>query len=57
MSHLYPPALRLARPLPTDRFVEGLAPLHALLDRKAKEPASADTFGGDARPERSDDDD
>jgi hypothetical protein len=42
MSHLYPPALRIARPLATDRFIEGLAPLHALLDRKAKEPAGAD---------------
>ncbi len=42
MSHLYPPALRLARPLATERFVKELTPLHALLDRKAKEPASAD---------------
>lgn len=38
MTHLFPPALRLARPLPVDRFVEGMAPLQALLDRKAAEP-------------------
>ena len=56
MSHLYPPALRLARPLATDRFIEGLAPLHALLDRKAKEPSSADGFGGGGANNRSDDD-
>ena len=55
MSHLYPPALRLARPLATDRFIDGLAPLHALLDKKAKEPASADGFGAGTN-NRSDDD-
>ena len=53
MSHLYPPALRLARPLATDRFIDGLAPLHALLDKKAKEPASAD--GGAANSKDDDD--
>jgi len=51
MSHLYPPALRIARPLSTDRFIDGLAPLHSILDKKAKEPASADGGSG-----RSDDD-
>ena len=42
MSHLFPPALRLARPLTTERFVKELTPLQAVLDRKAKEPAGAD---------------
>ena len=27
MSHLYPPAMRLARPVSVDRFVDGLAPM------------------------------
>lgn len=57
MSHLFPPALRLARPLATDRFVEGLAPLHARLDKKAKEPPSADGFGGGNANTRNNDDD
>ena len=51
MNHLYPPALRLARPLPVDAFVDGLAPLQAVLDKKAKEPPR-----GDAGPTRGDDD-
>lgn len=38
MSHLLPPAFRLARPMPVDRFIGTLAPLQAELDRKAKEP-------------------
>ena len=53
MSHLYPPALRIARPLPADRFIDGLGSLRALLDRKAKEPASAADFG-DSRGGRDD---
>jgi hypothetical protein len=56
MSHLFPPSLRLARLLATDRFVNGLAPLHALLDKKAKEAASADGFGTGSADNRSDDD-
>ena len=43
MSHLFPPALRLARPVSVDAFVGGLAPLRAVLDKKAKEPARDDT--------------
>jgi len=39
MSHLFPPALRLAKPISTDAFVDGLAPLKATLDKKAREPA------------------
>jgi hypothetical protein len=42
MSHLFPPAVRLARPVAVDAFVDGLAPLQATLDRKAKEPARGD---------------
>ena len=43
MSHLFPPALRLARPVPLDGFVQGIAPLQAVLDKKAKEPPHGDT--------------
>jgi len=42
MSHLFPPALRVARPVTTDAFIGGLAPLRATLDKKAKEPAGGD---------------
>ena len=45
MSHLFPPALRLAKPVAADRFVEALAPLQAVLDKKAKEPPSGDSSG------------
>jgi FHA domain-containing protein len=38
MSHLFPPVFRLARPIATDKFIDGLAPLKASLDKKAKEP-------------------
>ncbi|HEX6361562.1 MAG TPA: hypothetical protein VFZ93_01290, partial [Albitalea sp.] len=36
MTHLFPPAWRIARPVGTERFVDDLAPLQARLDRKAK---------------------
>lgn len=52
MNHLFPPELRVAKLVPVDRFVQGLAPMQAILDRKAKEPASGD---GDARPGGDDD--
>jgi hypothetical protein len=42
MSHLFPPALRLARPVPVETFVDGLATLQTQLDKKAKEPARGD---------------
>jgi hypothetical protein len=42
MSHLFPPALRLARPVDTASFVKGLAPLQATLDAKAKKRDSGD---------------
>ncbi len=46
MSHLLPPPLRLARTVPTDRFVDRLTALKPKLDEKANE---ADT-GGDQGP-------
>jgi hypothetical protein len=49
MNHLFPPALRLAKPVATERFVEGLAPLQAVLDKRAKEPPRGD--GGDGSDE------
>ncbi|MDP9045742.1 MAG: FHA domain-containing protein [Pseudomonadota bacterium] len=42
MSHLYPPAWRLARPVDPAAFVAGLATLKPTLDRKSKEPGSGD---------------
>lgn len=45
MAHLYPPALRLARPVPTDRFIDGLSNLKPLLDKKAKEQDSGEDGG------------
>jgi pSer/pThr/pTyr-binding forkhead associated (FHA) protein len=48
MNHLFPPQLRLARPTTVDRFVGGLAPMQAILDKKAKEQNGAgnDNDGG-----------
>lgn len=46
LSNLYPPALRLARPVPADRFVDGLAALQPVLDKKAKEAPTGDAGGG-----------
>ena len=42
MSHLFPPALRLAKPVSTEQFVDGLATLQPLLDRKAKEKTNGE---------------
>ena len=39
MSHLFPPMLRLAPAQPVERFVDGLASLKPVLDKKAAEPA------------------
>ena len=47
LSSFHPPALRLARPVDADRFVDGLAALQPLLDRKAKEEPSGDTGASD----------
>jgi hypothetical protein len=46
MNHLFPPVLRLARPVPTDRFVDGLTSLKATLDKKAKDTSGADEAAG-----------
>jgi hypothetical protein len=40
MNHLFPPALRVAKPISTDAFIDGLAPLKSVLDKKAREPGS-----------------
>ena len=45
MNHLFPPALRVAKPVTIDAFIDGLAPLKATLDKKAKEPARSDEGG------------
>jgi hypothetical protein len=50
MNHLFPPALRLARPVDTATFVKDLAPLQATLDAKARKRDS-----GDADAEAADD--
>jgi hypothetical protein len=47
LSSFYPPALRLARPVPAERFVDELATLQPLLDEKARE----ETPAGDAGPD------
>lgn len=47
MNHLFPPALRLAKPVSADAFINGVGPLKAKLDRKAKEPGRDDGGGHD----------
>jgi len=42
MNHLFPPQLRLAKAKPVDSLVDGLAPMQAILDRKAKEQSGGD---------------
>ncbi|HEX2543117.1 MAG TPA: FHA domain-containing protein [Caldimonas sp.] len=42
MNHLFPPQLRAATPVPVEQFVQGLAPMQAILDRKAKERSGSD---------------
>ena len=47
MNHLFAPALRVAKPVTVDRFVDGLAPMQAILDKQAKDKsASADDAAG-----------
>ncbi|MEO8835473.1 MAG: FHA domain-containing protein [Caldimonas sp.] len=50
MNHLFMPQLRVARPKTVDAFIDGLAPMQAILDRKAKEQT-----GGDADARGADD--
>jgi hypothetical protein len=49
MNHLFVPQLRVAKPKPVDDFIQGLAPMQAILDRKAKEQTGGegDVRGGD----------
>jgi hypothetical protein len=51
MNHLFPPAMRLVKPIPNDGFIEDLARLKPLLDKKAKETSGADEAGGKAEVE------
>ena len=46
MNHLFPPALRVARPMPSEAFITRLAPLKAVLDKLAKEPGRSDDAAG-----------
>jgi hypothetical protein len=49
MNHLFPPALRLARPTTVDHFIDGMAPMQSVLDKKArdKNSGSDDDAGSD----------
>jgi hypothetical protein len=47
MSHLFPPALRVAKPISVDALVNSLTPLKATLDRKAKEAGSDESTPGE----------
>ena len=51
MNHLFPPALRLAKPIASDAFIDDLARLKPLLDKKAKETSGADETSGKAEIE------
>ena len=46
MNHLFPPQLRIARPTSVDRFIGGLAPMQAILDKQAKERGSSEGDAG-----------
>jgi hypothetical protein len=48
MTHLLPPAFRMARPVGIDRFTQGLAPLQKTLDEKAQRDDDSDD--DDAEP-------
>jgi hypothetical protein len=47
MNHLFPPGLRIAKPVSTDAFIDGLAPLKAALDKKAKDPGIGEDDAGE----------
>ena len=51
MNHLFPPALRIARPVAAGGFVDGLAGLKATLDKKAKDTSEGDDAGAAEREE------
>ncbi len=46
MNHLFPPAMRLAKPVANNTFIDDLALLKAPLDKKAKDTSGADEAGG-----------
>jgi hypothetical protein len=46
MNHLFPPALRLAKPVTVDHFIGGLAPMQAILDKQAKDKSGTDDDAG-----------
>jgi hypothetical protein len=46
MNHLFPPALRIAGPVTVDHFVDGLAPMQAILDKQAKDKSGTDDDAG-----------
>ena len=46
MSHLFPPALRIAKPVAPDAFIGSLSAVQSLLDQKAKEPARGEEAEG-----------
>ena len=47
MSHLFPPAFRVARAVDSDSFVQKLQPLQATLDQKARKKESGEAGGDD----------
>ena len=51
MNHLFPPAMRLVKPVANDSFIDDLARLKPLLDKKAKETTGTDEAGAKAEIE------
>ena len=47
MNHLFAPQLRVAKPVPVASFIDKLAPMQAILDKKAKEQGGADDGSGE----------
>ena len=47
MNHLFAPQLRLAKPVAVGSFIDKLAPMQAILDKKAKEQGGADDGSGE----------
>ena len=48
MNHLFPPALRLAKPIGVDAFIGGLGRLKPVLDTKAKDTSRGDDSGAES---------
>ena len=51
MNHLFPPALRVAKPKSVDQLVNGLGPMQAKLDRMARDPNVEGDDGSDREGE------